>query len=161
MNRQALVVAGAVLAVACSSCRFSTNRTVADSPDPFVRAAEVEKKRQSILDEIERLGPDHPWAGVYYGYRGVPVSLVAAPEGGCVTTIFGCFGLRDSQWSPVDATLALGTCAFSADNVCAHLVAFGETFVLVADGTERNLQADDGAVYRRQPVEAVPFEKRR
>jgi hypothetical protein len=51
------VAAEAALLLVCGSCRFNTARAAAESSDPFVRMADVEQKRQLVLDEIERLGP--------------------------------------------------------------------------------------------------------
>lgn len=152
---------GALFALACASTRSTPAKAVAESPDPFVRMADVEQKRQAILDEIKRLGPDHPWAGVYSADMGVPYSLVIAPEAGCVSTIFGCFGLRDSHWSPADVSLTPPRSETSSTAVRGHVNAFGETFVLLRDGPNPMLKDESGRAYWRQRAESVPFEKMR
>jgi hypothetical protein len=107
------------------------------------------------LDEIERLGPDHPWAGVYHGNTPVPFSLVIAPEAGCVTTVFGCFGLRDSKWSPVRVVES------DDENAAREIETRGKRFVLSTEGSTVSMQCEHGDAYWREPIETLLFERAR
>ena len=161
VSKPVAIAVGAVL-VACAACRSGASRAAAsESPDPFVRMAEIERARQRVLDEIERLGSVHPWAGVYHRNGAVPCSLAMSPDAGAVRTLFGCFGLHDSEWSHADATLVPAQCAFSSTNVRAHVVAFGASFELVSEHGKRILRGDDGSEYALQPPDAARLERMR
>jgi hypothetical protein len=73
----------------------------------FGSAAEGEAKNQSkeIDQEIDRLGPSHPWAGRYYEGDGLGenVNLELAPRAGFVFTWHGCLGLYDRNFGEIRA----------------------------------------------------------
>lgn len=155
MKQIACVAVGSWIALGFVSCRFSTARAVAESPDPFVRMAEVEQKRQLVLDEIERLGPGHPWAGVYECDSPLRFSLAIAPDSGGVSTIFGCFGLRDSKWSPVRVFP-------DPDSELPRAIqVFGTRYSLHVDASRAILRSENGGAYWRQEFQLLPFERSR
>lgn len=64
--------------------------------------AEVETRAHAIRAEIDALGPDHPWAGLYAwgdGLSGLTVSV--APKAGCLLVERGCLGICEVNWGAV------------------------------------------------------------
>lgn len=54
-------------------------------------------RQKRIQDEIQKLGPDHDWAGKYDtgGGRGFNRTIILAPGGGIVYQEWGCLGIYD------------------------------------------------------------------
>jgi hypothetical protein len=73
-----------------------------------------------------------------------------------VTTIFGCFGLRDSKWSPVRIVED-----DEDDDAARSVSAFGRKFTITVDGSSTILREEDGGIYRREPIETLGIERLR
>lgn len=62
----------------------------------------MDSRAPVIRAEIDALGPNHPWAGVYSwgdGLTGLTVSV--APKAGCLLVEHGCLGLYGVNWGTV------------------------------------------------------------
>jgi hypothetical protein len=135
MNRLAGVVVGAVLIVACNS----TSHAPAVAPARAER--EILDKQIAIKAEIARLGPTHPWAGIYSATDGavVRIELTLAPDGGCVATWRGFKGLEAVNFGRVTHDRDRLHIEFELPNTPGEFGNFETDFVIQGNGDDVRL----------------------
>jgi len=103
---------------------------------------EIAERRAKVEAEIARLGPDHPWAGKYYGgdLLGFNTALLVAPDSGCLALQFGCVGTYGSNWGKVRAEGARLTLLFERSPADDEFWSFDTEYEVVGTGADRVLK---------------------